>query len=220
VDLFDWTQRERNLRRALELSPSYPTAHQWLGAILIDLGRDKEGLAEVRRAVELDPLGPSPNAALCFSLYMTRQYDQAIQHCQQTLEVFPAYIEPYCGLGFAYTAKGMYPQAIAILEKAMSLTAAAPPLATILAHARSLAGDQNTAKRLIQEYTGRRDITPIFLAALYMDVGDKDHAFEYLTRAVEARSFATDWINVNPGLDSLRSDPRWAVLKQKMNLPN
>src|SRR5581483_3632742 len=51
VDSWDWPQREQHLRRAVELSPSYPTAHQWLGAILIDLGRDREGVAEVRRAV-------------------------------------------------------------------------------------------------------------------------------------------------------------------------
>ena len=57
LDLWDWSQKERHMRRAVELSPSYPTAHQWLGDILIDLGRDKEGLAEMRRAVELDPLG-------------------------------------------------------------------------------------------------------------------------------------------------------------------
>ena len=97
LDLWDWQQRERHLRPAVELSPSYPTAHQWLGAVLIDTGQGKEGLLEVRRAVELDPLGPSPNNALCMSFYMTRQYDRAIQHCLQTLEVFPGYLEPYYG---------------------------------------------------------------------------------------------------------------------------
>ena len=68
MDMWDWRQRERHLRRAVELSPSYPSAHQWLGAMLIDLGRNREGLAEVRRAVELDPLGPPPMpscACLC-----------------------------------------------------------------------------------------------------------------------------------------------------------
>jgi tetratricopeptide (TPR) repeat protein len=220
MDLWDWRQRERHLRRAVELSPSYPTAHQWLGAMLIDLGRDREGLAEVRRAVELDPLGPAPNYQLCMSLYMTRQYDQAIQHCLQALEVFPGYLGSYYGLAFAYTSKGMYPQAIAYIEKAMTMTGGKPPAATLLAHAQTLAGDPSTATRLIQEYTGRQDVSPIFLAALCMDVGDKDHAFEYLDKAVEERSFASDWINVNPGLDSLHSDPRWAKLVRKMNLPN
>jgi tetratricopeptide (TPR) repeat protein len=114
----------------------------------------------------------------------------------------------------------MYPQAIAYLEKATTLTRGAPPAATLLADVRALAGDPNSAMRLIEEYTGRRDITPIFLAALYMDVGDNDHAFEYLDKAVEERSFASDWISVNPGLYSLHSDPRWAKLLRKMNLPN
>ena len=220
VDLFNWRQREEHLRRAVELSPSYPTAHQWLGAMLIDLGRDREGLVEVRRAVELDPLGPSPNNALCMSLYMTRQYDQAIQHCLQALEVFPGYLEPYYGLGFAYTGKRMYSQATSYLEKAVTITGGAPPAATLLAHARTLAGDRSAAEHLIQEYSGRDDITPMMLAGLYLDVGDKSQAFEYLDKAVQQRSFASDWINVNPALDTLHSDPRWPALIYKMNLPN
>ena len=220
LDSWDWRQREFHLRRAIELSPSYPTAHQWLGAILIDLGRTREGLAEVRRAVELDPLGPSPNNALCMSLYMTRQYDQAIQSCQLLLEVFPGYLEPYYGLGFAYTSKGMYPQAISYLDKAMTMTNGAPPAATLLAHARALAGDPRMAKRLIQEFARRPDVAPSMLAALYLDAGDKDRAFEYLYRAIQERSFASDWINVNPALDILHSDPRWAPLIREMNLSN
>ena len=151
---------------------------------------------------------------------MTRQYDQAIQVCLQSLEVFPGYLGAYHGLGFAYMGKGMYPQAIAYLEKAMTMTGGAPSVATLLAHAQALAGNPGTAMRLIQEYTRRQDITPIFLAALYMDVGDKNHAFEYLNKAVEERSFASDWINVNPALDSLHSDPRWADLIRQMKLSN
>lgn len=116
--------------------------------------------------------------------------------------------------------KRMYPQAIAYLEKAMTMTGGAPPAATLLAHARALAGDPSTSRRLIQEFSGRKDVTPIFLAALYLDVRDNDHAFEYLDKAVQERSFASDWINVNPGLDSLHSDARWATLLRKMNLPN
>jgi hypothetical protein len=100
----------------------------------------------------------------------------------------------------------------------MTMTGGAPPVASLLAHARTLAGDPNAAGRLLQEYTGRGDITPIMLAALSMDAGDKGRAFEYLSQAVEARSFGADWIKVNPGLDSLHSDPRWIAILRKMNL--
>ena len=220
VDSWDWSQRERQMRRAVELSPSYPAAHQWLGNILIDLGRNKEGLAETRRAVELDPLGMAPNNALCMSLYVARHYDEAIQHCLQVLDILPEYLDPYFALVFAYSGKSMYPQALASVDKLMTMTHGAPPAATLQAHIRALAGDPGAARRLIQEFAGRPDVTPIFRAALYMDIGDKDHAFEYLERAVEERSFASDWINVNPGLDSLRSDPRWAKLRRKMKIPD
>ena len=220
LDLWDWKGREWHLRRATELSPSYATAHQWLGELLIDVGRDKEGLAEVRRALALDPIPPGPNSALCFAFYKIRQYDRAVTQCLQTLEVFPRYEQPYFGLGFAYSGEGRYAEAITTLEKAMAMTSGAPPAATLLAHVRALAGDASASRRLIQEYATRTDVSPMMLVAIYLDVGDKDKIFELLNRAVDERSFASDWINVNPGLDGLRGDPRWVSLLRKMNLPN
>jgi TolB-like protein len=218
VDQWDWHQREEHFRRALGLSPSYPTAHQWYGAMLIDMGRAREGLAEMRRAVELDPLGPSPNNALGMSLYFTRQYDDSIRQCQQNLEVFSAYVESYNCLGFAYIAKGMYPQSIAAIEKAAAITGAPPPIAGLLASARALGGDRNAVPRLLQEFTGR-DVSPVVRALLYHVAGDRDRTFEWLDRAVEQRSFASETIAIHPMLESLHSDSRWKALLRKMNLP-
>jgi len=218
VDQWDWRKREEQFRRALELSPSYPTAHQWYGAMLIDSGRSEEGLAEVRRAVELDPLGPSPNNALGMSLFFVRHYDESIRHCRQNLEVFSAYVESYNCLGFVYMKKGMYPQAIDVMEKAMSLTGGAPPVAALLTSIRALAGDRNAVTRLLQEYDGR-DVTPVVRALLYHVNGDRDRTFEWLDKAVEQRSFASDTIGIHPMLDNLHSDPRWKALLRKMNLP-
>jgi TolB-like protein len=219
VDQWDWRRREEQFRQALDLSPSYPTAHQWYGAMLINMGRTAEGLAQVRRAVELDPLGPSPNNALGMSLYFAHRYDDAIRHCRQNLEVFSAYAESYECLGFSYMAKGMYPQAIAAIEKAVALTGGPPPVAGLLAAARALAGDRNAVPRLVQEYSGR-EVTPVVLAFLYQIAGDKDRAFEWLNRAVGQRSFASETIGVHPVLDSLHTDPRWAALLHHMNLRN
>jgi Flp pilus assembly protein TadD len=216
-DQWDWRRREEHFRRAIELSPSYSTAHQWYGAMLVRAGREKEGLAELRRAVELDPLGPSPNNELGFALYFTRQFDLAIRQCRQTLDMFPSYEMPYACLGFAYAGKREYPEAISVLEKAVKLTGGSPPFAGILAYVRALAGDRDAATRLLQEYTGR-EVTPVVRALLYVVTGDRDHAFEWLDRAVERRSFASDMIAVHPALDGIRSDPRWGSLLRKMNL--
>jgi Flp pilus assembly protein TadD len=185
--------------------------------MLVRAGREQEGLAELRRAVELDPLGPSPNNELGFALYFTRQFDLAIRQCRQTLDMFPAYEMPYACLGFAYAGKREYPEAISVLEKAVKLTGGSPPFAGILAYVRALAGDRDAATRLLQEYTGR-EVTPVVRALLYVVTGDRDHAFEWLDRAVERRSFASDMIAVHPALDGIRSDPRWGSLLSKMNL--
>jgi tetratricopeptide (TPR) repeat protein len=120
--------------------------------MLIDMGHREEGLAQVRRAVELDPLGPSPNNALGMSLFFARHYDESIRHCRQNLEVFSAYVESYNCLGFVYAAKGMYPQAIEVMEKAMSLSGGAPPVAALLTSVRALAGDRSGVRAVKHRY--------------------------------------------------------------------
>src|SRR5438093_9331528 len=53
---FDWKRAGSELDRAIELNPSYATAHFWQATHYMALGRIDESLAQVRKAVELDPL--------------------------------------------------------------------------------------------------------------------------------------------------------------------
>ena len=49
---------DRELRRAIELSPSLALAHGYLGFSLVRQGRLDESLEEMLKARELDPLSP------------------------------------------------------------------------------------------------------------------------------------------------------------------
>lgn len=49
---------EEELLRAIELSPSYATAHQWLAETFATLGRFEEARAHIETAIELDPVSP------------------------------------------------------------------------------------------------------------------------------------------------------------------
>ena len=53
-----------------------------------------------------------------------------------------------------------------------------------------------------------------------MELGDNDRAFQWFDKAIEARSLFSNEIKVEPMYDSLHSDPRFAALLKKMNLPN
>ena len=49
-------------------------------------------------------------------------------------------------------------------------------------------------------------------------LGDRDKAFEWLEKAFQERSPGLTWLKVEPMLDSIRSDPRYADLQRRMGL--
>lgn len=56
------------------------------------------------------------------------------------------------------------------------------------------------------------------VATVYAALGDRDQAFAWLEKAYEGRSFYITVLRVDPDLDSLRSDPRFADLLQRVGL--
>jgi TolB-like protein/Tfp pilus assembly protein PilF len=217
---WDWPEGERQFKRAIELSPSYATAHQWYAELLIETGRFEEGVAETRRALDLDPLSPGIHTLLGWALYTTRQYDAAIRQFRQTIEVYPSLAGPYLDLGMTYIAKGTYNEAKTVLQKAADLTHREPGAISLLGHAYATAGDHHEPQRLLDELKKRREVSPVPFALLYMDVGDKDRAFEWLERGYEDRSQFMEELKVTPLFDGLREDARFAALLKKMRLAN
>src|SRR5207247_5480928 len=101
-----WRGAEREFRRALELSASYVTAHQWFAEYLAALGRHAEALVEIKRAQQLDPLSVPVNRAVGWVLYYARRYDEAIEEFQKTLEMDPDFLGARLVLWWVYVAKG------------------------------------------------------------------------------------------------------------------
>ncbi len=55
---WDFDAAEREFKRAIELNPSYASAHQWYAIFLVFMRRDLDAYDEIKRASELDPLSP------------------------------------------------------------------------------------------------------------------------------------------------------------------
>ena len=64
----------------------------------------------------------------------------------------------------------------------------------------------------------RHYIDPYSVALIYTGLGEKDRAFEWLGRAYEERSSWLNHLKVEPGFDSVRSDPRFTELLKKVGL--
>jgi len=104
---WDWSSADKEFQLAIELSPSYATAHQWHGSSLALTGRIEEAFVEEQRALELDPLSPIISWNLGWLFYEARQYDQAIEQQHKVLELDPNFIPAHRFLGLAYLQKSM-----------------------------------------------------------------------------------------------------------------
>lgn len=221
---WDFEGAEREFKRAIELNPNYAIAHHWYAHLLMQIGRTDESLAQARLAAELDPLSPFINQGLARQYYLSRQYDKAVGQCQVVLQMDPAYLPARTQLALAYEQKGMLPEAVSTMEQARKLAGEKtdlPMVHALLAHAYALAGRKADAESELNVLTAigqKRYVPPSYLAIVYLALGDKDRAFEYLNKSYQDRSEQLLYLGVEPLVDPLRSDPRFDVLLEQVGL--
>jgi len=219
---WDWAGAEKEYKRAIELNPSYSTAHNFYAQYLSFTGRHNEAIAEIKRAQELDPLSPIINAMGGFVFFFARRYDEAIAQCRRTLELNAVFHPAHLYMGWAYEQKKLYDEAISEYQKAMALEQGSPRLAAGLAGAYAAAGKRTEALKIISnlsELSKRRYVPPYDVAQIYTALRDFDQASAWLEKAYEERTYILIMLKVDPRNDPLRSDPRFQNLLRRMNFP-
>jgi TolB-like protein/Tfp pilus assembly protein PilF len=218
---WDWTGAEQEFRRAIELNPSLAAAHHWYGHCLFSLGRLEDAAREMKRALELDPLSLACNLGVGWSFYYARKYDQAIEQHQKTLEMVPDLPIVLYELGLAYQGKKLYQEALSKFEEAYAISGGEPAAAMLRGHAYALLGRTVEARRelaTLEEKSKRAYVPVIYRAFIHAGLNDHDTVFAYLEQAYQDRSNYLIYLAVEPSLDSLRSDPRYQNLMQRMGL--
>ncbi len=220
--LYDWNFRESNreFQRAIELNPNYATAHHWHSIGLRSVGRFDETIAEMKWAQELDPLSLIINADLGTAYIYARRYDKAIEQLRKTIEMDQSFYYAHWRLGTAYEMKGSYQNAVAEYQKARQLNDD-PSVVAFLGHAFAASGKRDEALRTLdqlKEIAKQRYVSAYSFALVYTGLGDKDQAFQWLERCYQDRAFDMVFLKVDPLLDSLRSDPRFADFVRRVGL--
>jgi len=215
---WDWQTAEQEFRRAIELNPSYATAHHWYAEHLMWRGRFDEALQESERARQLDPLSliiATDDGAI---LYFARQYDRAIERWRSVLELDPDFPRAHM-IQAAYIEKGMFAAALADFET-MGLNPADPWYWSALAGIYGRSGQTAQARLAIDQLlqaSRREPVKPELIAGAFASVGDKEQALAWLERAYAEHSGLTG-LKVTPNLDLLRSDPRFQSLLRRVGL--
>lgn len=219
---WDWSGAQEEYQRAIEVNPNYATAYQWASLNLAAVGRLDEAISQIRRAEELDPLSPIINSNVEWVLYLARRDDEGIAHCRKTLEIDPSFFATHKYLGLLYVQKGMYEQAIDEYQKAKDLSPDDYHIVALIGHAYALSGHRDKARTALlelKEKAKQKYIQPWSIAMIYTGLGEKDQAIAWLEKAYEDRSSYMVYLKVEPMLDSLRSDSRFADLLRRMELP-
>jgi len=222
LDGFDWNfdSAGKEFLRAIELNPGYATAHHWYAWHLALLHRYDEALAEMRKAESLDPLSLVINADLAELLALAHSYDQSILQSRKTIEMDPNFALAHNHLGQAYLQMHMYDDAIAELQKAVQLSGGGPTCMANLARANAASGKKSEAEKLLRDLKKRSG--PGYshgseIAVIYASLGDSDQAMNWLEKGYEERF--NPGVLLRPGLDPLRSDPRFQDMVHRIGLP-
>jgi eukaryotic-like serine/threonine-protein kinase len=223
-DGFDWDpeRAEKAYRRAMALSPSSATTHQWYAEFLSARGRHAEAMAEMEQARSLDPLSLIISASIGDLLYRSRHFENAIAEVRRTIGTDSTFAYAHDLLGAASLLAGHRAQAVVAFETAVRLTGRREYLGDLV-YAYAAAGRRKDADAAMRELTAlaqREYVSPYTLAIAHTGLGHKDEALAWLERAAQARSFEiADALAVEPFLDPLRGYQRFQRLLARVGLP-
>jgi tetratricopeptide (TPR) repeat protein len=214
---YDLASADRDFKRAIELNPGSSLARNNYGIYLAVMNRRDEALRELKRAEEIDPLSLGNKTVLGLPYVYARQYDQAIEQFQRALSMDPNFSYARDMLGVVYGFKGMYREALEEFSKASQIS----DEPVTLAHtgwAYGLWGKKVEARKALDQLRERSKqefVLPFSIAMVYVGLGEKDQALDWLEKAYEYRDLILPGLKHDPTWDVLRSEPRFIELLRK-----
>jgi len=218
---WDWPAAEREYKRAIDLNPNYAEAYHQYAWPLAMSGRTSEALSELKHSQQLDPLSLFIATDINVPFYVARQYDLSIEQSRKVIEMEPNFYLAHFTLAMALAQKHDYTTAISEFQKARSLSDV-PWNYAGLGYVYAASGRRQEALQVIADMKAKakqRYVSSYAIATVYAGLGDRDKAFEWLEKAYDERSPGLTWLKAEPMLDSIRSDPRYAILLRRIGLP-
>ncbi|MEE9472267.1 MAG: protein kinase, partial [Gemmatimonadota bacterium] len=209
----DWNREAAaaSFRRALELTPSFATAHQGYAEVLTGMLQEEKARREIGVARELDPHSKIIRAAeILYPAYSMRRFDEAIEKSRRLIEQEPDVWLGYWTLGLSLNESGRYEEAVSALERAVELSDRHPFPLSSAAAAQARLGNEKQAREILDELLVRvrsEYVPRTHIALIYTALGDHDSAFRELEEAIRLRDHNLMTLHVTPFFDDLSTDP-------------
>lgn len=212
----NFAESEREVRRALELNPNLAEAHRVNGLRLAFLGRLDEALAEFRKTIDLDPTAVTPRINYAWTMFYLGRRDESDAELKAAREVEPSSWFIEFQLFINSSRKRDTSAAVEHLARAQDLRDEPEAARFIRDSFRS--GGWNGMMRSAIANPERAKVWDYYLATFAAELGDKDQAFALLDKSSDKYDQFVLFAKIDPAMEPLRSDPRYAELLKKLGL--
>ena len=222
VQLFyrwNWVAAERESARAVELNPNAAEIHHLRSYALRPLNRMDEALQEQRKAMELDPFARPYQ--LGYALIRMRQFDAALNEARIRRDVQPNNADLHYLLSQVYFLKGMEKESEEELERYLQLAGEKDQLAEQVQVYRrgGFRAVLEWKVDVLKRKAAKQYVSPTDFADAYALLGRKEETIRYLEQSYQERAPRLVFLQSDPTLDFLHSDPRYRAIVNKMGLP-
>lgn len=216
----EWTEAEKEIRRALELERSVWTSHYYCALLLAGTHRLEEGYEHARLAERYEPLGPLARYVQVACLYWLRRDEETIACCERALAdgVDHPYIQGVlCLARMACGERG--PALVAVLDRLSVVTN--PTFTAVVASSYAHLGETERARALVQRLEYPAAGLPVDAAAVAfarLALGDRDVALAALDTVVPYTAGSLSFSSADRAWDSIRHTPQWQACMRRLHL--
>ena len=223
---WDWPAAEREFR-AVSTDPRLFLGNQYRAVALFfwARGRPEEAVALMERALRVDPGNVESSIMQCDFVAQAGRLDEALGCYKGIAAAGPAEPRTLFGLAEVLKRRGDMRGAIDTLRKAYELTMEERGTQA-LAEARTEKDYEHAQLAVarvhledLEALAKERYISPLDLARLYAQVGEREKAFANLDLALAERSPMLVLLKVDRVWDRIRDDPRFAAVVRRVGIP-
>ena len=216
---WNWSEAEREVRTAIDISPNYSGAHYEYAFFLALMRRFDEAIQEIQQARRLDPLSPRVRTGVGYMYYFARRYDEAVPHFKAALEMEPSFSLAHILLAqiYAYQGNGE----AALRERVAIVSSTNPDFAAQLRTAFTQEGWRGVVRLRLErlhEQSRTKFVPPTTFAALYADIGEVEEGLRWLEKAYDTHDVQVLDIVADAHFDPLRDQPRFRKIADALDL--
>ena len=221
----DWKAAESSFKRGVELNPASAEVRRHYAKCLILFGRNDEAVTQIERTLELEPLSVPYNLDAGRISFWLRQYPKALAHLNNALDLEPNSVSAHYLLGSVYEKMGNENAAIAEWGKVLSLIGdegAVSKLKSMFERSGYAASVRLRGEMRLRELDDQVKRGEYVAAGEYVTaytwLGDKEKAFAWLDKATQERNRFAFEFKISPLYDTLRSDPRFQQIADRVTV--